>query len=226
VLDLTRVLAGPFCSMILGDMGAEVIKIEEPGKGDDTRTWGPPFAEKESAYFLGINRNKRSITLNMAVPAGQEILASLIEQRSRSRGFLDNRLPHPHVLGPLPREQEHHPVGVAVGARDGLAHEHVVVLLGREDLQVKVQGYRIELGEIEAALAQHPSVRTAVAANRYKSWYDTTTVVSARRNTTQNHRAWLMPMRCGNMKYASGRHSRKLALALTAWKSTKSRPAT
>jgi succinate--hydroxymethylglutarate CoA-transferase len=80
VLDLTRILAGPLCTMMLGDMGADVIKVEPPGTGDDTRTWGPPFAEKESAYFLGINRNKRSITLNMAVKPGQDILAKLIAQ--------------------------------------------------------------------------------------------------------------------------------------------------
>jgi crotonobetainyl-CoA:carnitine CoA-transferase CaiB-like acyl-CoA transferase len=66
--------------MMLGDMGADVIKVEPPGSGDDTRSWGPPFAEKESAYFLGINRNKRSITLNMAVQPGQEVLAGLIAQ--------------------------------------------------------------------------------------------------------------------------------------------------
>ena len=80
VLDLTRILAGPLCTMMLGDMGADVIKVEPPGAGDDTRTWGPPFAGEESAYFLGINRNKRSMTLNMAVQAGQEILAQLVLQ--------------------------------------------------------------------------------------------------------------------------------------------------
>ena len=80
VLDLTRILAGPLCTMMLGDMGADVIKVEPPGSGDDTRSWGPPFAEKESAYFLGVNRNKRSITLNMAVKPGQDILAKLIAQ--------------------------------------------------------------------------------------------------------------------------------------------------
>jgi crotonobetainyl-CoA:carnitine CoA-transferase CaiB-like acyl-CoA transferase len=80
VLDLTRILAGPLCTMMLGDMGADVIKVEPPGSGDDTRTWGPPFAARESAYFLGINRNKRSITLNMAVKPGQEVLAGLIAQ--------------------------------------------------------------------------------------------------------------------------------------------------
>ena len=80
VLDLTRILAGPLCAQTLGDMGAEVIKVEPPGAGDDTRSWGPPFAGDESAYFLGINRNKRSITLNMAVKPGQEILAKLIKQ--------------------------------------------------------------------------------------------------------------------------------------------------
>src|SRR5215213_2576044 len=87
VLDLTRILAGPLCTMTLGDMGADVVKIEPPGTGDDTRTWGPPFAEKESAYFLGVNRNKRSITLNIAVKPGQEILAKLI---ARSDVLVEN----------------------------------------------------------------------------------------------------------------------------------------
>jgi glutaryl-CoA transferase len=80
VLDLTRILAGPLCTQILGDMGAEVIKVEPPGTGDDTRTWGPPFTGGESAYFLGVNRNKRSLTLNMAVKSGQEILAQLVRK--------------------------------------------------------------------------------------------------------------------------------------------------
>lgn len=80
VLDLTRILAGPLCTMMLGDMGADVIKVEPPGAGDDTRSWGPPFAEGESAYYLGVNRNKRSITLNMAVKSGQEVLAGLIKK--------------------------------------------------------------------------------------------------------------------------------------------------
>lgn len=80
VLDLTRILAGPLCTMMLGDMGADVIKVEPPGSGDDTRSWGPPFAEGESAYYLGVNRNKRSMTLNMAVKSGQEVLAGLIKK--------------------------------------------------------------------------------------------------------------------------------------------------
>jgi succinate---hydroxymethylglutarate CoA-transferase len=80
VVDLTRILAGPLCTMMLGDMGADVIKVEPPDHGDDTRRWGPPFVGAEAAYFLGVNRNKRSLTLNMAVPAGQKILAGLIEK--------------------------------------------------------------------------------------------------------------------------------------------------
>jgi succinate--hydroxymethylglutarate CoA-transferase len=80
VLDLTRILAGPLCTQMLGDMGADVIKVEPVGSGDDTRTWGPPFAAGESAYFLGVNRNKRSITLNMAAKPGQALLAKLIEK--------------------------------------------------------------------------------------------------------------------------------------------------
>jgi succinate--hydroxymethylglutarate CoA-transferase len=80
VLDLTRILAGPLCGQMLGDMGADVVKVEPPGAGDDTRTWGPPFTGGESAYFLGINRNKRSLTLNMAAKAGQELLQQLIRK--------------------------------------------------------------------------------------------------------------------------------------------------
>jgi formyl-CoA transferase len=77
VLDLSRVLAGPYCSMVLGDLGADVLKVEQPGKGDDTRAWGPPWAGSESAYFLSVNRNKRSITLNLKSPDGQEIIRRL-----------------------------------------------------------------------------------------------------------------------------------------------------
>ena len=79
VLDLSRILAGPFCTMNLGDMGAEIIKIEQPGKGDDTRSWGPPFAGSEAAYFLGINRNKKSVTLDLKSDQGIEILKKLLK---------------------------------------------------------------------------------------------------------------------------------------------------
>ena len=77
VLDLSRVLAGPYCTMLLGDYGAEVIKVEHPGTGDGTRQWGPPWLEGESAYFLSVNRNKRSLTLNLKTAAGQDILKKL-----------------------------------------------------------------------------------------------------------------------------------------------------
>lgn len=77
VLDLTRILAGPYCTMFLGDMGAEVVKVEEPGVGDDTRLWGPPFAGGESAYFLCINRNKKSLSLNLKSDRGVELLRQL-----------------------------------------------------------------------------------------------------------------------------------------------------
>ena len=73
VIDLTRVLAGPFCAMMLGDMGADVVKIEQPGRGDDTRAWGPPFVGEESAYFLGANRNKRSVAVDISLADGQDI---------------------------------------------------------------------------------------------------------------------------------------------------------
>jgi len=77
VLDLTRVLAGPYCTMFLGDLGAEVVKVEQPGVGDDTRGWGPPFAGGESAYFLCVNRNKKSITLDFKSAEGMELLRRL-----------------------------------------------------------------------------------------------------------------------------------------------------
>ncbi len=80
VFDLTRVLAGPTCVQMLGDLGADVIKVEKPGSGDDTRGFAPPFmpGTQESAYFVGVNRNKRSVTLDIAKPEGQEIALALI----------------------------------------------------------------------------------------------------------------------------------------------------
>lgn len=80
VMDLSRILAGPYCTMMLGDLGADVIKIERPGVGDDTRTWGPPFAGGESAYYLCVNRNKRSITLNLTQPDGQRLAHELAKR--------------------------------------------------------------------------------------------------------------------------------------------------
>ena len=78
VLDLTRILAGPYCTMMLGDMGAEVIKVENPDGGDDTRAWGPPFLNGVSTYFISINRNKKSVTLNLKEEKGKALLAGLI----------------------------------------------------------------------------------------------------------------------------------------------------
>jgi formyl-CoA transferase/CoA:oxalate CoA-transferase len=80
VLDLTRVLSGPFCTMTLADMGARVIKVEHPAGGDETRAWGPPFVGSESAYFLGVNRNKESLTLDFRSDAGREVLRRLVER--------------------------------------------------------------------------------------------------------------------------------------------------
>ncbi|MBT3989503.1 MAG: CoA transferase [Rhodospirillaceae bacterium] len=80
IIDLTRILAGPICTMNLGDMGAEIIKIEQPSKGDDTRNWGPPFIEGEAAYFLGANRSKKSVTLDLKSDKGRDILSALIQK--------------------------------------------------------------------------------------------------------------------------------------------------
>lgn len=78
VLDLTQAMAGPVCGMLLGDFGADVIKIERPGSGDQSRGWGPPFVQSESAYFLSANRNKRSLTLNLDKPEAIELLHELV----------------------------------------------------------------------------------------------------------------------------------------------------
>lgn len=77
VLDLTRVLAGPYCAMFLGDLGAELVKVEQPGVGDDTRGWGPPFVGGESAYFLCVNRNKKSVTIDLKSAEGADLLRRL-----------------------------------------------------------------------------------------------------------------------------------------------------
>ncbi|PRT55068.1 Succinate--hydroxymethylglutarate CoA-transferase [Wickerhamiella sorbophila] len=90
VVDLTRVLAGPYCSQILGDLGADVLKIEHPVRGDDTRAWGPPFSNGESAYYLSSNRNKRSLAVDFKQPEGQEIIKQLVAE---SDVLLENFLP-------------------------------------------------------------------------------------------------------------------------------------
>jgi len=87
ILDLSRILAGPTCTQLLGDMGAEIIKVERPNAGDDTRKWGPPYVQdskgqdtNESAYYLSSNRNKRSITIDMSQPEGQDLILQLLKK--------------------------------------------------------------------------------------------------------------------------------------------------
>ena len=102
VLDLSRVLAGPVATQLMGDLGADVIKIERPAAGDDTRQWGPPWlpdesgaSTGESAYFLSANRNKRSVTIDFAKPAGQELVRALAEALRRSGRELQGRRSRP-----------------------------------------------------------------------------------------------------------------------------------
>jgi formyl-CoA transferase/CoA:oxalate CoA-transferase len=80
VIDLTEALAGPWCTMLLGDLGADVVKVERPDGGDQSRGWGPPFVGSESAYFLATNRNKRGITVNIQTPGGQEVMQRLLAE--------------------------------------------------------------------------------------------------------------------------------------------------
>src|SRR5438270_2482970 len=87
VLDASRVLAGPLCGQILGDLGADVIKVERPGAGDDTRGWGPPFVGAISSYFLSCNRNKRGIALDLAQSEGLALFYDLVR---RSDVLLEN----------------------------------------------------------------------------------------------------------------------------------------
>ena len=118
VLDLTRVLAGPLCTQILGDLGADIIKIEKPGAGDDTRQWGPPFLKDaagndttESAYYLCCNRNKRSVAVDIATKQGQELIHRLLEKcdvlienfktgglEKYGLGYEEVNKRHPHIV--------------------------------------------------------------------------------------------------------------------------------
>jgi crotonobetainyl-CoA:carnitine CoA-transferase CaiB-like acyl-CoA transferase len=90
VLDLTRVLAGPYCTMLLADLGADVVKLERPGSGDPTRAWGPPFVEGESTYYLCVNRGKRSIAVDLSTADGREVVSRLA---ARSDVVVENQLP-------------------------------------------------------------------------------------------------------------------------------------
>src|ERR1700758_4662498 len=90
VLDASRVLAGPFCGQVVGDLGAEVIKVERPGTGDETRAWGPPFLGPFSAYYLSCNRNKRALALDLGRPEGVRLFHDLVR---RSDVLLENFRP-------------------------------------------------------------------------------------------------------------------------------------
>src|SRR5690348_188909 len=103
VLDLSRVLAGPLCTMMLGDLGANVIKVERPGAGDDTRSWGPPFDSRgESAYYLSINRNKKSVAADLGTERDRELIEALIDKAdvvvdNFRRGTLERYGLDPHL---------------------------------------------------------------------------------------------------------------------------------
>lgn len=145
ILDLSRVLAGPACTQILGDLGAAVIKIERPGSGDDTRSWGPPFLKdtqgrdtNESAYYLSANRNKKSVAVDIATPEGQKIINALLAQsdvlienfktgglKKYGLDFESVRRKHPHIVycsitgfgqnGPLAAEPGYDFIAQAMG---------------------------------------------------------------------------------------------------------------
>jgi len=91
VLDLSRVLAGPYCCLVLADLGADVLKVERPGLGDDTRRWGPPFHGEDAAYFFSVNRDRRSLALDLRTPAGQAVVTRLAQAADV---VVENFLPH------------------------------------------------------------------------------------------------------------------------------------
>ena len=117
VLDLSRVLAGPFCCMVLADLGADVLKVERPVVGDDTRHWGPPFHGEDAAYFFGVNRDRRSLTLDLSQPAGRAVVARLVESADV---VVENFLPrHLAALGLEPLRANGSCVWVSVRGAGG-----------------------------------------------------------------------------------------------------------
>src|SRR5512146_3097121 len=134
VVDLSRALAGPYCTMLLGDLGAEVVKVEEPGVGDDSRHWGPPFQGGESAYFLSCNRNKRGVALNLKTEAGRAALWRLIE---RADVLVENF--RPGLMDQLGFSYE------TVAARNPRLIYCSISALGREGPEAHAPGYDIIL---------------------------------------------------------------------------------
>ncbi|MGB8652319.1 MAG: CoA transferase [Mycobacteriales bacterium] len=117
VLDLSRVLAGPYCCMVLADLGADVLKVERPGVGDDTRHWGPPFHGDDAAYFFAVNRDRRSVALDLAAAPGRAVVARLVEQADV---VVENFLPrHLRSLGLEPLRDKGSAVWVSVRGAGG-----------------------------------------------------------------------------------------------------------
>lgn len=117
VLDLSRVLAGPYCCMVLADLGADVLKIERPGVGDDTRHWGPPFHGDDAAYFFSVNRDRRSLTLDLTTEQGQAVVGRLVEAADV---VVENFLPrHLAALGLAPLRKQASAVWVSVRGAGG-----------------------------------------------------------------------------------------------------------
>ena len=112
-VDLTQALAGPYACMLLGDLGADVIKVERPGDGDQARGWGPPFVEGESTYFMSVNRNKRSLTCNIKNEHGLQVLHRLLDRAdilvtNERRQSYHEHMGTEHLLLALVREPEGH----------------------------------------------------------------------------------------------------------------------
>jgi crotonobetainyl-CoA:carnitine CoA-transferase CaiB-like acyl-CoA transferase len=145
VADFTRILSGPLCTMVLADLGAEVIKVERPGTGDDTRTWGPPFVGEDAAYFLSINRNKKSIELDLADPDDFATALQIIE---RSHVLVENFRSGVMTKFGLGYDdlQEHNPQLVYCSIRAFL-HESQRALPGYDLLMQAISGFMSVTGE-------------------------------------------------------------------------------
>jgi formyl-CoA transferase len=167
VVDMTEALAGPYCAMLLGDLGADVIKVERPGDGDQARGWGPPFLQGESAYFLGVNRNKRSIELDTKQPDDLRILQTLI---GRADVFLTNN-PRLESLGrsgldPATLRARH--TGLVYGAISGYGHTGPKANRGGYDIIAQGEAGLMALtGPVDGGPSRFPSPMADISGGIY-----------------------------------------------------------
>ena len=167
VVDMTEALAGPYCAMLLGDLGADVIKIERPGDGDQARGWGPPFLEGESAYFLAVNRNKRSVELDIKQPDDLRVLQTLI---GRADVFLTNnpRLDSLARSGLDPATLRTRQPSLVYGAISGYGHTGPKATRGGYDIIAQGEAGLMALtGPVDGGPSRFPSPMADISGGIY-----------------------------------------------------------